>query len=252
MRASLFCKPVTASAITAFVVFTGTPAFAAGQPAKFDPATGLNTANLEWFSNGLAYYALLAALVGLLVSASLWALGSKGQNPGTELTGKKGIILCCTAAFFIGALPAMISYLERQAKQLDTNGITAASPISGRPTVLAPPPVDDVDQFKRGSVLPDRPESGPPLRPEVVEERRAELDEIFNRNPVTGQPYNTPSAPASASPAPLPPGAPSAGAPYSPGYGPGGKTAPAPAPAPGAPYRPGAGPRPLPVFTPDS
>lgn len=129
MRTSLIFKALIGAALTVVGVLSATPAYAVEQctPTRDPQAAGLNTCNISWLSDGLAYYALLAALVGILISAALWAMGNKGQNPGTELTGKKGIILCLTAAFFIGALPAMINHLEGTAKKLDTNGITNAS-----------------------------------------------------------------------------------------------------------------------------
>lgn len=84
----------------------------------------INTESINRLSNGLAFYALIACVVGICVSASLWALGNKGQNPGTELTGKRGLILCCTAAFFVGALPGMVGWLDREAQRVDTTGVT--------------------------------------------------------------------------------------------------------------------------------
>jgi hypothetical protein len=83
-----------------------------------------NTANIEKLSGWLAWLALLSCIIGIFISASLWALGSKGQNPGQELTGKKGMILCCTAAFFVGALPNLLGWLEGAAHQADTTGVT--------------------------------------------------------------------------------------------------------------------------------
>ncbi len=74
---------------------------------------------LQHLSNGLAWYALSASVVGILVSASLWALGSKGQNPGQELTGKRGLVVCCTAAFFVGIAPTLVNYLNQAAEHMD-------------------------------------------------------------------------------------------------------------------------------------
>lgn len=84
----------------------------------------LKTDNLTKLSRGLAWYALGTCMVGICVSSALWAMGSKGSNPGQELTGKRGLVLCLTAAFFIGALPGMINWLENQAARSDEAGVT--------------------------------------------------------------------------------------------------------------------------------
>jgi len=104
-------------------------AFAA-DPPPFD------TSHLQTLSDGLAWYALMMCLVGMLISSSLWAIGSKGQNPGQELTGKRGFIVCLTAAFFIGAIPNFINWLDTQAKQADDSGVTS---IKGNPIDLNAP-----------------------------------------------------------------------------------------------------------------
>jgi hypothetical protein len=79
--------------------------------------------SLDRLNAALQFYALTACVCGIFISRALWAMGSKGQNPGTELAGKRGIILCCTAAFFIGALPGWMSWLEDLARTADTNHV---------------------------------------------------------------------------------------------------------------------------------
>jgi hypothetical protein len=86
--------------------------------------------NLQSLSNGLAYLALFASLIGLLVASILWAMGSKGQNPGQELTGKRGFIVCLTAAFFVGAAPNMVNWLTDLSKEADSAGVTSAQPLT--------------------------------------------------------------------------------------------------------------------------
>jgi len=116
--------------------------------------------DLVTLSNGLAYFALILCLAGVLISVSLWAIGSKGQNPGQELTGKKGMILCLTAAFFIGALPSLMDFLDEEADkvQRDANSKTLAKskasngilPVTNAPApaapVRAPGAIPDVTQ----------------------------------------------------------------------------------------------------------
>lgn len=100
------------AAISGFVAFS---LFGLSQPAVAQEA--FNTANVIKLSEWLMYIALATCIGGIFVSTALWAIGSKGQNPGQELTGKKGIVLCLTAAFFIGILPHLIGFFENLASQ---------------------------------------------------------------------------------------------------------------------------------------
>lgn len=93
-------------------------------PIGGNNANDLETANIINLSNWLAGMALLMCVAGVCVSCALWAVGSKGQNPGQELTGKRGLVVCGTAAFCIGALPHMIGWLERLSVSLDSTGVT--------------------------------------------------------------------------------------------------------------------------------
>jgi hypothetical protein len=105
---------------------TGTTGGALGGATGAAGTINFNTSNIRKLSGWLAWLALLACIIGIFISASLWALGSKGQNPGQELTGKKGMILCCTAAFFVGAMPNLLNWLEGAAHQADTTGVTGS------------------------------------------------------------------------------------------------------------------------------
>lgn len=118
---------LTTLAVSAGMLIAATPAGAAP-----DPEVSFNEAQrqISDIGNGLAWYALMMCLAGLLISSSLWAIGSKGQNPGQELTGKRGIIVCCTAAFFIGATPSFINWLEKEAPGVDRSGVTNRANVS--------------------------------------------------------------------------------------------------------------------------
>jgi hypothetical protein len=96
-------------------------------------ATG--TANLNKLTNGLYFFAMAACIAGMFLSAILWALGSHGQNPGQELTGRKGLIVCLTAAFFLGAMPAVINKSEQIAKHVND---TQVSTSNNNSNVIAP------------------------------------------------------------------------------------------------------------------
>ena len=81
------------------------------------------TANIEKFASGTLYFAIAACIVAILFSSILWAAGSKGQNPGQELTGKKGLIIAVTAAFFLGSIPAIMGFLDVASRGADQNGV---------------------------------------------------------------------------------------------------------------------------------
>lgn len=107
----------------ALTVLSATPASADDVADSYAAAKK----DINTLAGGLAWYALMMCLVGTLISASLWAIGSKGQNPGQELTGKKGFVVCFTAAFFVGAAPGMINYLNKAATTMDRAGVTNVS-----------------------------------------------------------------------------------------------------------------------------
>jgi len=65
---------------------------------------------LKSLTNGLDYWALLAALAGLLVGAALWGLGHYSQNFHQAHNGKKGVLVSGAAALIIGAAPAIINF----------------------------------------------------------------------------------------------------------------------------------------------
>lgn len=90
----------------------------------------LDTENISQMGDGLAWYALLLCLIGLLLSCAMWAIGCKSEHPGTELAGKSGIILCIAAAFVIGAAPGLINYFNHNVGDFDgTDGALTAEPV---------------------------------------------------------------------------------------------------------------------------
>jgi hypothetical protein len=61
---------------------------------------------------GIAFWALLAALAGLIISAAMWALSSHAGNYQHAGMGKRGTIISAVAALLIGAAPAIIAFFE--------------------------------------------------------------------------------------------------------------------------------------------
>ena len=67
-------------------------------------------AELQSLTNGLGGWALVLALVGLLVGAVMWALGSHTQNYHQSYSGRKAVLVSALAALLIGAAPALVNF----------------------------------------------------------------------------------------------------------------------------------------------
>src|ERR687884_898580 len=80
-----------------------------GQP---DPNGLPGSTALEQLVNGLAFWALIASLAGLVISAAVWALSSHSGNYHHTTMGRRGTIISAAAAFLVGAAPAIVSFFE--------------------------------------------------------------------------------------------------------------------------------------------
>lgn len=67
-------------------------------------------AALQQLINGLGFWALVAALAGMVIGAVLWALGSHSSNYQQAYSGRKGVLVSAAAAVVIGAAPTLIRY----------------------------------------------------------------------------------------------------------------------------------------------
>jgi Family of unknown function (DUF6112) len=65
---------------------------------------------LQNLINGLGGWALALALVGLVVGAAAWALGSHGQNYHQTYVGRRAVLVSGLAALLIGAGPAIVNF----------------------------------------------------------------------------------------------------------------------------------------------
>jgi len=65
---------------------------------------------LQQLTNGLGGWALIGALVALVIGAAAWALGSHAQNYQQSMTGRKTVLVAGLAALLIGAAPAIINF----------------------------------------------------------------------------------------------------------------------------------------------
>jgi len=60
--------------------------------------------------NGIGFYALVFCVVGLVLSAGLWAVGAFSNNYTQSVNGKKGFLVCAGAALAVGAASYLVDY----------------------------------------------------------------------------------------------------------------------------------------------
>ena len=77
-----------------------------------DPNGLPGSSALQSLISGIAFWALLASLGGLLISAAVWALSSHSGNYHHSALGRRGTVIAAVAAFLVGAAPAIISFFE--------------------------------------------------------------------------------------------------------------------------------------------
>lgn len=77
-----------------------------------DPnAGGLPGADvLKDLTNGIGAWALVAALLGVVVGAVLWAFGHYSQNYHQAYNGRKGLLVSGAAALIIRAAPGIVNF----------------------------------------------------------------------------------------------------------------------------------------------
>ena len=78
--------------------------------ARPDPGQLPGGAVLQNLTNGVMGWALILALVALVVSAVAWALGSNSNNYQYSVAGRRGVVIAGLAALLIGAAPAIINF----------------------------------------------------------------------------------------------------------------------------------------------
>jgi hypothetical protein len=65
---------------------------------------------LQSIADGIASWALIGALVALLLGAVLWAIGSHTQNMHQSTQGRRAVLTSMVAAILIGAAPELINF----------------------------------------------------------------------------------------------------------------------------------------------
>lgn len=65
---------------------------------------------LQQLTDGIMGWALVLALIALVVSAVTWALGSNSNNYQYAVSGRRGVVVAGLTALLIGAAPAIINF----------------------------------------------------------------------------------------------------------------------------------------------
>jgi hypothetical protein len=67
-------------------------------------------ATLQQLTNGIGGWALILALVALVVGAAVWALGAHTQNYQQSFVGRRAVLVSGLAALLVGAAPVLINF----------------------------------------------------------------------------------------------------------------------------------------------
>ncbi len=73
---------------------------------------------LQKLTDGIGAWALIAALVGMVIGAVAWALGHHSQNYQQAYSGRKGVLISAAAALLIGAAPPVINFFSKLGGQV--------------------------------------------------------------------------------------------------------------------------------------
>ena len=87
-----------------------TGAVIAAVDARPDPSQLPGGQVLQNLTDGVMGWALILALVALVISAVAWALGSNSNNYQYSVAGRRGVVVAGLAALLIGAAPAIINF----------------------------------------------------------------------------------------------------------------------------------------------
>ncbi len=85
-------------------------------PASTTALPGEGT--LSNLASGVGHWALLAAIVGVIVGAVMWAFGHFSHNYQQSVNGRKGVLVSGVAALLIGASQEIIGFFFTQGLNL--------------------------------------------------------------------------------------------------------------------------------------
>ena len=69
---------------------------------------------LQHLAAGVGFWALIAAMVGIIAGAIMWAFGHYSQNYQQAYNGRRGVMVSALAAVLIGGAPHIISFFLSQ------------------------------------------------------------------------------------------------------------------------------------------
>ncbi len=69
---------------------------------------------LHGIANGLGSWALIAAMLGIVVGAVIWAFGHYSQNYQQAYNGRRGVMVSALAAVLIGGAPRIVNFFFSQ------------------------------------------------------------------------------------------------------------------------------------------
>ncbi len=75
-----------------------------------DPTQLPGASVLEHLADGIGGWALIAAVLGVVVGAVTWAFGHYSQNYQQAYNGRRGVLVSALAAVLIGGAPYIISF----------------------------------------------------------------------------------------------------------------------------------------------
>ena len=91
---------------------------APGLSVNPSPSSLPGATQLQTLIDGLGFWALLAALAGMLIGAVLWAVGHHSSNYQQAYSGRKGVVVSGAAAMVIGAAPALVRFFFNLGNQV--------------------------------------------------------------------------------------------------------------------------------------
>jgi MFS family permease len=92
------------------------PLFAAASSVQLnpDPSQLPGATVLKNLANGVGGWALIAAMVGVVVGAVMWAFGHYSQNYQQAYNGRRGVMVSALAAVLIGGAPHIVTFFLGQ------------------------------------------------------------------------------------------------------------------------------------------
>ena len=97
----------------ALVPFSFPGPFVLAAQLSLNPDSGAlpGSSSLQTLANGLGWWALLASLLGFVIGAATWALGSHTNNYQHAASGRRAVLVSGAAALVIGAAPVVLNFL---------------------------------------------------------------------------------------------------------------------------------------------